>query len=386
VKFAVVTRECGGDRRYGMGRSWASTATVLESRGHEIHRIDGDTLDDIARAEEKRVLQRLLKRGPSLDATTAAVLARAWAAGTLAARRTVNEGFAAVDCHDFMCAAGLSFEAIRLGVELPPFGYHQHSFNASWRALHELYGPLDETLRKTLWRLERRTSRAAKWVIFPASSAAAQCALDLGLDVPQDNWRVLRHPVILPTPIARGEARRVFELSPSAIVVLGVGQFVPIKRFDELIRSLSTLPDTCRLWLLGEGDQASLAKLAHQLGVAERVSMQAVDDVSPWLAAADVYVSTSQTEAFGMANAEATLAGLPCLIAATGAAKELFSSHALLLAPDLSDLKTQLRRIVLDPVARAELAARTRGFSQSLPTAEAVADRLVSLFSGPQRA
>ena len=55
MKVAVVTRECGGDRRYGMGRSWASVATVLESRGHELRRIDGDALDEIAQAEARRM-------------------------------------------------------------------------------------------------------------------------------------------------------------------------------------------------------------------------------------------------------------------------------------------------------------------------------------------
>jgi len=382
MKIAVVTRECGGDRRYGMGRSWTSVATVLENRGHELHRIDGDALDEIALAEAQRMQRRLLERGPSLDVPIAAVLARAWAAGTLAARRVADDGFTAVDCHDFICASGLRSEADKLGVELPPWGYHQHSFNAGWRGLDEFYGPLDDGLRKALRRLERRTSGAAGWVIFPAASAAAQCAMDLGLDAAREHWSVLRHPVVLPTPMARDDARRALGLSPSAIVVLGVGQFVPLKRFDRLIRSLPALPDACRLWLLGEGDQASLAELARRLGVEERVSMRAVDDVGPWLAAADVYVSTSQTEAFGMANAEAVIAGLPCLIAATGAAKELFSAHALLLAPDLLDLEAQLRRVALDPVARAELAARTRNFARCLPTAEAAADRLLGLYAG----
>lgn len=386
MKVAVVTRECGGDRRYGMGRSWTSVATVLESRGHELHRIDGDALDDIARAEAQRVQRRLLERGPSLGAAIAAVLARAWAAGTVAARRVADQGFAAVDCHDFMCAAGLRSEAGRLGVELPPWGYHQHSFNAGWRGLDEFYGPLDDGLRKALRRLERRASGAAGWVIYPAESAAAQCAMDLGLAAERANWTVLRHPVALPAPMRRDDARAALGLPSSAIIVLGVGQFVPLKRFDHLIRALPALPETCRLCLLGEGDQDSLAALARRLGVAERVSMRVVDDVGPWLAAADVYVSTSQTEAFGMANAEAVISGLPCLIAATGAAEELFSAHALLLAPDLSDLEAQLRRVALDPAARAELAAHTRNFARSLPTAEAVADRLLGLYGRSARA
>jgi glycosyltransferase involved in cell wall biosynthesis len=382
VKVAVVTRECGGDRRYGMGRSWASVATVLESRGHELRRIDGDALDEIAQAEARRMQRRLLQRGPSLDAAIVAVLARAWAAGTLAARRVLDEGFAAVDCHDFMCAAGLRSEAGRLGVTLPPWGYHQHSFNAGWRGLDDFYGPLDDGLRNALRRIERRISGAAGWVIFPAASAATQCATDLGLAAARDNWTVLRHPVVLPTPMARDDARNALGLSPSAIVVLGVGQFVPLKRFDHLIRALPALPETCRLWLLGEGDQASLAELAHRLGVVERVSMRAVDDVGPWLAAADVYVSTSQTEAFGMANAEAVSAGLPCLIADTGAARELFAQHAMLLAADLADLEGQLQRLVADAGARRRLVLRTRGFARSLPTPEVAAARLLGIFSG----
>lgn len=380
MRVAVVTRESGNDRRYGMGRSWSAVADVLERGGHELVRIDADALDSDAAGEARRIGQRLRALGPTLDAAVLEVLARAWAAGSLAARVVREGGIDVVDCHDFMCAAGLNSAARRLGTSLPGWGYHQHSFDAGWRGLDLFYGPLDPRLRRLLLRIEKHVATSAKWVIFPAASAQDKCAVDLGLCPRPEHWSVLRHPVSAPALLPRQAARARLGVPPEAVLILGVGQIVPLKRFDCLVKALRGLPENCLLWVLGEGDGAGLINLARNLGVADRLRVQAVDDVAPWLAAADVYVSTSSTESFGMANAEAVSAGLPCLLAATGATAELFAPHALLLAPDLSDLQWQLLTLVTDAGARTELAAKTKGFQSSLPTAEQVADRLLAAF------
>ena len=381
MRIAVVTRERGNDRRYGMGRSWASVAEAIERRGHELLRIDADALDAEAEAEAHRFSLRLGELGPSLAPAVTAVLANAWAVGTLAARVAAAERVDVVDCHDFLCAAGLNSAGRRLGIALPRWGYHQHSFDAGFCGLDRFYGPLEARLRRALQRVEERTAVRAKWVIFPAASARLKCARDLGV-LPPPHWTVLPHPVATPSVPPREQARQQLGCAPQTVLVLGIGQLVALKRFDHLLRAFATLPGECMLGLLGEGDEAGLAELARRLGVADRVRMRAVDDVGPWLAAADVYVSTSATEAFGMANAEAICAGLPCLISATGAAGELFSAHAQLLAPDLSDLGSELHRLARDTAARAALAARTEGFAATLPSVDQAADRLLALFAG----
>jgi glycosyltransferase involved in cell wall biosynthesis len=62
----------------------------------------------------------------------------------------------------------------------------------------------------------------------------------------------------------------------------------------------------------------------------------AIDDVSPYLAASDVFVSTSGVEGFSLAQLEALAAGLPLVVTAVGGATELSerSDRVCLVPPD----------------------------------------------------
>ncbi|MFJ2649075.1 glycosyltransferase [Streptomyces sp. NPDC087420] len=136
-------------------------------------------------------------------------------------------------------------------------------------------------------------------------------------------------------PAARRDARERLGLPQDAFVVGGVGRLTGSKRFDTLVRAVSDLPDA-RLLLVGEGtEQVRLQRLAYVRGAADRILLHGacqdpppdaytgsgssvVDpadgpDLPALLAAMDVFVSTSQDEAFGLAVVEALAAGLPVL-------------------------------------------------------------------------
>ncbi|MFG1805242.1 glycosyltransferase [Streptomyces sp. NPDC049040] len=125
----------------------------------------------------------------------------------------------------------------------------------------------------------------------------------------------------------RAAARGRLGLPPDVYVVAGVGRLVPAKRFDLLVRAAAANPDV-HLLLAGAGpERGGLLRLAADLGAADRVTVVGAPDDGPdvpgVLAAADLFVSPSPEEAFGLAVVEAMAAGLPVLYAACPAIEDL---------------------------------------------------------------
>lgn len=165
---------------------------------------------------------------------------------------------------------------------------------------------------------------------------------------------------------ARQKARAELGLHADAFVVGGVGRLSPGKRFDTLVRATAALPGA-RLLLVGEGpERERLHALARELGAGDRVLLPgACEDPPPTplagngpdlpslLAAMDLFVSTSEDEAFGLAVVEALAAGLPVLHVTCPALTDL--------APDAAPGARQISGTVTDLVA--ELTAQQRRFT-----------------------
>jgi glycosyltransferase involved in cell wall biosynthesis len=84
----------------------------------------------------------------------------------------------------------------------------------------------------------------------------------------------------------------------------------------------------CRLRILGAGDLAAVRALAASLGVADRVvAVGHVDDVAPELRDADVVLSCSLHESFGLALVEGAAAGCAVVCTDTGVGPELVGGH-----------------------------------------------------------
>lgn len=172
-----------------------------------------------------------------------------------------------------------------------------------------------------------------------------------------------------------------------ARVVLGVGRLVPVKGFDLLLRALPAIRRECpeaRLVLVGEGpDHSKLERLANELAVGEWVEMAgAREDVSPYLAAADVLVAPSRNEGQGRTLVEAMALRLPVVGANVGGIPDVLNDGTcgLLVPPEDPDI---IARAVLTILGDEELQARyrKRGVAQaelfSLPVMEA---KLLALY------
>lgn len=171
--------------------------------------------------------------------------------------------------------------------------------------------------------LERWVKRASlRWlyglaarVIVPSQGAAADLAACSGLAPAR--IRVVPSPVV---PEDLGERawprpEHPWFADPDCPLLLGVGELSARKDFATLIRALALVRRRrpCRLLILGEGGaRASLLALAGELRVAEAVDLPGfVPAPYPYLAHADLLVSSSRWEGLSFVLIEALALGTP---------------------------------------------------------------------------
>ena len=168
-----------------------------------------------------------------------------------------------------------------------------------------------------------------------------------------------------------GQARRrQCGIAPEAPVVIAVGALNVHKSYGDLLDALAAARRTVRAArriLVGDGPQrGELAARAARLGLTEAVAFTGrvpYDAVPEWLAAADVFASSSRNEGTPRAVLEAMALELPVVATAAGGVAEVVVEGAtgLLTAPgDAAALGARLAELLADlPRARA-LGARGR--------------------------
>ncbi|NUM89288.1 MAG: glycosyltransferase, partial [Bdellovibrionales bacterium] len=90
----------------------------------------------------------------------------------------------------------------------------------------------------------------------------------------------------------------------------------------------------------------------------------ATDDVPSVLAALDLFVMPSWSEAFGLVALEAMAMGVPCLLAASGSVAEIArgSGSRMFRPGDAFDLGRQIMRLYRNPEERAAMSQRAREY------------------------
>ncbi len=167
-------------------------------------------------------------------------------------------------------------------------------------------------------------------------------------------------PALIPLGINRPQfpatTREELGFKAQEKILVTVGRQVSRKANDRLITVFSRLKqDNCKLVLIGSGpQQESLQALAKQLNVADKVvfaGFVSEEKKFALLANADIYVSTSQHEGFGLVFLEAMAAGLPVMCYNHGGQTD-FLEHgktgALLELNDESTFLTELNRLLSD--------------------------------------
>lgn len=150
--------------------------------------------------------------------------------------------------------------------------------------------------------------------LFTPAQVRADAALNAGW--PAERVKVLAH---LPRPdgdAAPPVSRKTYYTPPTAKLVVTSLRLNLGNGLDVLLDAIARLSGYY-LWILGDGvDRAALEQLAQDKGVKPRVRFMGwQDDVTPFLAAADVYVSTARKEDVADAVVEAWSTGAPVIAA-----------------------------------------------------------------------
>ena len=160
--------------------------------------------------------------------------------------------------------------------------------------------------------------------------------------------------------LSRQEARRRLHIPADACRVGWIGRFSAEKGPDVFLDALASLPATITGSMIGTGaGQLALARRAHALGIADRVTWHGpVEDAGSTLAAFDVVVLSSRTEGTPIVLLEAMHARVPVVTTAVGGIPDVVSHGDALLVPSEQpeSLAGAIREVVEHPEAAAARA------------------------------
>lgn len=226
---------------------------------------------------------------------------------------------------------------------------------------------------------ETKALAHADHVIVTSGLTARTLSEDFG--VPAGRITVAE-PGTDPAPRSPGTGRPVRLLS--------VGTVSTRKGYDILVAALRQVADLDWCAAIAgatDRDPDAVERVKHAIGAAGltgRVELLGAVDphgIEALYAAADVLVSPSLFEGYGMALAEALAHGLP-LVASTGgaAAETVPDTAALKVAPgDENALAAALRRVIADPALRRHLADGAWSAGQALPRWSDTAARIATV-------
>lgn len=115
----------------------------------------------------------------------------------------------------------------------------------------------------------------------------------------------------------RAEVRHRHGFSDSDTVIITTSRLSYKNGVDDLIRSLAKLPATCKLLIVGDGEERSaLQALAKEWNVTSRIVFHGTathDQLPELLKASDIFIRPSRSEGLGNAFLEAMAAGVPII-------------------------------------------------------------------------
>lgn len=205
-----------------------------------------------------------------------------------------------------------------------------------------------------------------------------------------------------PTPVVHPGAHRAAARQaaaplefPDELPLVGlVGRLQPWKGQDRMLRAAALLRERGRefhLVLVG-GDSfglspdyaRSLPLLAHELGVADMVSMTGeVPDAGPYVEQMDVLVNASEPEPFGMVLLEAMARGVAVVAVDAGGPSEIVEqgiSGVLAPSGEPAALADAIESLLEQPDRRRAIAAAGRDRFLAAFTTEMMCARMAALF------
>ena len=125
-----------------------------------------------------------------------------------------------------------------------------------------------------------------------------------------DRARILSKPL---TEKEKEELREKLKIESRKPVVLGVGQFIPRKRFEDLIEAVKKCKTDCDLYILGGRPDEKYLELVKNTDKIRFIDFVPPEEVDDYYRASDLFVLCSQTDVWGLVLNEAVANGLPVI-------------------------------------------------------------------------
>jgi L-malate glycosyltransferase len=208
----------------------------------------------------------------------------------------------------------------------------------------------------------RRLLRRADHLVAQSTDTVANLHQIYAPDLP-----VTRIPHGIRRPPAAQGRRADYGFAVNDLLLVTVGRLVLRKAVDELIGFLPAAPPQTHLLIVGDGPQAlPLRRQASALGLRTRVHFfgrLSEDEKFRILHLADLFVSTSQHEGFGLVFLEAMACGLPVVCYDCGGQTDFLESGttgAVVPLNDRDGFARQLQALLDQPGLRASIGAENR--------------------------
>lgn len=382
MNFLIVTTERKGRPRFGIARATALFSAALQSAGHDVHICSAEDWDGAAEAECARLTTRFARWFRWLGESRAPAFAlaeRLLQARRLLAAPSRLDGITHIWFQDPVIAFFFIVTTMGRGRHRrPQIIISQHNAAGSASALR-LEGYMLPARVLTVWRVaERWTLRHACLVLAPTESALNAVVRDLRYSAVPAHFHALPYGRPAARSVSRIEAKRALAWSDELFHVVVIGRIDPIKNIDVVLRACGLAQErvpNLQLVLVGGILPRFLEDLAACLIRPPICYSTETPELS--LAAADVYVSSSSLESYGMANVEALAYELPCIIVAGGAALEVIDYGAWFVAASPQALGQAIVHLAVDEHARSYWAECSSHRYAELPTWADIVQRLI---------
>lgn len=174
----------------------------------------------------------------------------------------------------------------------------------------------------------------------------------------------------IPKPCFTAGSRDAYDFDAHDILLVTIGRLVPRKAVHELIHVVKRLNDSrVKLLVIGDGpERARLERCANDLEVRDQVCFGGnVDENEKFvlLNFADIYVSTSQHEGFGLVFLEAMSVGLPIVCYNNGGQTDFLKDGRTGVLVELGNQEMfvkKLRALIANPGLRKRMVAFNRHY------------------------
>ena len=177
------------------------------------------------------------------------------------------------------------------------------------------------------------------------------------------------------------------QLGRSRPILVHVSNFRAVKRVRDVIRVFAEVnrEKPSVLVMIGDGpDRPAAEEEARMLGIEGSVSfLGKVDQIAPLLAAADLFLLTSQTESFGLSALEALASGVPVICTNAGGLPEVIrdgETGILCGVGDIAGMAAAALRILRDPKRWSDMSRLAIEDSRQRFSREAIVGKYEALY------